>query len=62
MSNIYGILSSMRNGSRKNLILNRQVQTVASIQSKLLFQTKLRALYILSSLQLWEVDGISISI
>lgn len=46
----------MRNGSRKNIILNRQVQTVASIQSKLLFQTKLRAVCILSSPQLREVD------
>lgn len=41
-------------------MVNRQARSIASTQNKLLFQTKLRALYILSSPQLCEVDAISI--
>lgn len=51
MSNIYSFERTMRKYSRKNLVVNRQAQSVASIQNKLLFQTKLRAVYIVSSPQ-----------
>lgn len=60
MSSIYSFVEIMRKYSRKNLLVNRQAQSIASIQSKLLFQTKLRALHILSSPQWYEVAAISI--
>ena len=61
MLNIYSFARTMRNCSRKNLMVNSQPQSIASIQNKFLFQTKLRALYVLFSLQLCKVDVISIS-
>lgn len=55
MSNIYG--KNYDNGSRKNLSLSGWARIVASIDSNLIFPTKLTALHILCSPQLPEIDA-----